>query len=78
MDNIKLPFILKSVKNKPSDNKTGSKYHYYGTGGIAGYTDEYLVDVNYIGGGESPTSTTSNSEEESKIKFYFLLRHFNC
>jgi len=28
-----------------------------------------------IGGGESPTFTTSNSEEESKIKFYFLLRH---
>jgi len=30
----------------------------------------------YIGGGESPTFTTSNSEEESKIKFYFLLRHY--
>ena len=29
-----------------------------------------------IGCGESPTFTTSNSEEESKIKFYFLLRHY--
>ena len=29
-----------------------------------------------IGGGESPTFTTSNSEEKSKIKFYFLLRHY--
>ena len=29
-----------------------------------------------IGGGESPTFITSNSEEESKIKFYFLLRHY--
>ena len=27
-----------------------------------------------VGGGESPTFITSNSEEESKIKFYFLLR----
>jgi len=27
----------------------------------------------YIGGGESPTFITSNSKEESKIKFYFLL-----
>ena len=26
-----------------------------------------------VGGGESPTFITSNSEEESKIKFYFLL-----
>ena len=25
------------------------------------------------GGGKSPTFTTSNSEKESKIKFYFLL-----
>lgn len=39
---------IKTGKNKPSDNKTGSKYPYYGTGGITGYTDEYLVDGNYI------------------------------
>ena len=30
---------------------------------------------NFIGGDESPTFDTSNSEEESKIKFYFLLPH---
>ena len=29
--------------------------------------------LSYTGGGESPTFTTSNSEEESKIKFYFLI-----
>ena len=39
---------IKTGKNKPSDNKSGSKYPYYGTGGITGYTDEYLVDGNYI------------------------------
>ena len=31
--------------------------------------------AEHIGGGESPTFITSNSEEESKIKFYFLQRH---
>jgi type I restriction enzyme S subunit len=39
---------IKTGKNKPSDNKSGSKYPYYGTGGITGYTDEYLVDGSYI------------------------------
>ena len=32
---------------------------------------------NFIGGGESPNFDTSNSEEESKIKFYFLLPYCN-
>jgi hypothetical protein len=42
------------------------------------YELEQVIDQykEYIGGGESPTFTTSNSEEESKIKFYFLLRHY--
>jgi type I restriction-modification system DNA methylase subunit len=39
---------IKTGKNKPSDNKTGTQYPYYGTGGITGYTDEYLVDGKYI------------------------------
>jgi type I restriction-modification system DNA methylase subunit len=39
---------IKTGKNKPSDNKTGNKYPYYGTGGITGYTDQFLVDGNYI------------------------------
>jgi len=39
-------------------------------------TDISTSYLFYIGGGESPTFTTSNSEEESKIKFYFLLRHY--
>jgi len=39
---------IKTGKNKPSDNKSGSKYPYYGTGGITGYTDEYLIDGKYI------------------------------
>lgn len=39
---------IKTGKNKPSDNKTGSLYPYYGTGGITGYTDEYLIDGEYI------------------------------
>jgi len=34
--------------NKPSDNKKGTLYPYYGTSEITGYTDEYLVDGNYI------------------------------
>jgi type I restriction enzyme S subunit len=40
--------VVKTGKNKPSDNKTGSLYPYYGTGGITGYTDEYLFDGSYI------------------------------
>jgi len=34
-----------------------------------------IIKEDYIGDDESRTFTTSNSEEESKIKFYFLLRH---
>lgn len=45
--NDKLEFI-KTGKNKPSDNKTGSKYPYYGTSGITGYTDEFLFDGNFL------------------------------
>ncbi len=42
------------------------------------YELEQVIDQykEYIGGGESPTFTTSNSEEESKIKFYFILSHY--
>lgn len=39
---------IKTGKNKPSDNKKGTKYPYYGTGGITGYTDEYLFDGTYL------------------------------
>jgi restriction endonuclease S subunit len=39
---------IKTGKNKPNDNKQGTLYPYYGTGGITGYTDEYLVDGEYI------------------------------
>ena len=39
---------IKTGKNKPTDNKTGTLYPYYGTGGITGYTDEYLYDGCYI------------------------------
>jgi len=40
--------FIKTGKNKPSDNKTGTLYPYYGTGSITGYTDEYLYDGDYI------------------------------
>lgn len=40
--------FIKTGKNKPSDNKTGTLYPYYGTGSITGYTDEYLFDGDYI------------------------------
>ena len=40
--------FIKTGKNKPSDNKTGKLYPYYGTGHITGYTDEYLYDGCYI------------------------------
>jgi type I restriction enzyme S subunit len=40
--------FIKTGKNKPTDNKTGSLYPYYGTGSITGYTDEYLYDGNYL------------------------------
>jgi hypothetical protein len=39
---------IKTGKNKPSDNKLGTKYPYYGTSGITGYTDEYLFDGEHI------------------------------
>lgn len=39
---------IKTGKNKPNDNKQGILYPYYDTGGITGYTDEYLVDGEYI------------------------------
>ena len=39
---------IKTGKNKPTDNKTGTLYPYYGTGGITGYTDEFIIDGNYI------------------------------
>ena len=40
--------FIKTGKNKPSDNKSGTLYPYYGTGSITGYTDEYLFDGTYI------------------------------
>ena len=40
--------FIKTGKNKPADNKTGTLYPYYGTGSITGYTDEYLYDGTYI------------------------------
>ena len=40
--------FIKTGKNKPNDNKTGTLYPYYGTGSITGYTDEYLFDGEYI------------------------------
>lgn len=39
---------IKTGKNKPPDNKTGTLYPYYGTGGITGYTNNYLYDGKYI------------------------------
>lgn len=40
--------FIKTGKNKPKDNKTGTKYPYYGTGSITGYTDDYLYDGIYL------------------------------
>jgi type I restriction-modification system DNA methylase subunit/restriction endonuclease S subunit len=40
--------FIKTGKNKPTDNKRGTLYPYYGTGSISGYTDEYLYDGYYI------------------------------
>jgi type I restriction enzyme S subunit len=40
--------FIKTGKNKPTDNKSGTLYPYYGTGSITGYTDEYLYDGYYI------------------------------
>jgi len=40
--------FIKTGKNKPTDNKRGTLYPYYGTGSITGYTDQYLYDGYYI------------------------------
>lgn len=40
--------LIKTGKNKPTDNKMGTKYPYYATNGINGYTDEYLFDGKVI------------------------------
>jgi len=48
---MKLGDIFKTIKtgkNKTNDNKTGTLYPYYGTGGITGYTDDYIIDGEYI------------------------------
>lgn len=49
---VKLSDVCESIKTgkiKPSDCvDKGKKYPYYGTGGITGYTDEYIVDGEYI------------------------------
>lgn len=50
-EKIKLGLMtnIKTGKNKPSDGVgEGKKYPYYGTGGITGYTDEFLVDGEYL------------------------------
>ncbi len=49
--NVKLGEIceIKTGKNKPSDGlEDGKKYPYFGTGGITGYTNEYLFDGEYL------------------------------
>lgn len=35
---------IKCGKNKTPDDKMGNKYPYYGTSGVTGYTDFYLID----------------------------------
>ena len=40
---------IKTGKNKTSDGlEYNKKYPYYGTGGITGYTDDYIIDGDYI------------------------------
>jgi len=39
---------IKTGKNKTPDNKSGTKYPYYGTSSITGYTDHYLFDGKNI------------------------------
>lgn len=39
---------FKAGKNKTPDNKQGTKYPYYGTSAITGYTDHFLEDGEYI------------------------------
>lgn len=40
---------IKTGKNKPIDGLAeNKKYPYYGTGGITGYTDEFIIDGDYL------------------------------
>lgn len=39
---------INTGKNKTPDNKSGTKYPYYGTAGISGYTDYYLFENENI------------------------------
>jgi len=39
---------IKTGKNKTPDEKSGTKYPYYGTAGISGYTDYYLFENENI------------------------------
>lgn len=39
---------IKTGKNKTNDDKKGTLYPYYGTGGITGYTDDFITDGEYI------------------------------
>jgi type I restriction-modification system DNA methylase subunit len=39
---------IKTGKNKTPDNKKGTKYPYYGTSEITGYTDYFLFDGEFI------------------------------
>lgn len=58
---------IKTGKNKPSDNKTGTLYPYFGTGGINGYTDEYLFDGKYM---MTPRNGTVGSITKYDGKFF--------
>ena len=40
--------FIKIGKNKPTDNKSGTKYPYYGTSGVNGFTDEFLFDGEFL------------------------------
>ena len=39
---------IKTGKNKTPDDKKGTKYPYYGTASITGYTDHYLFDGEHL------------------------------
>ena len=39
---------IKTGKNKTPDNKKGTKYPYYGTASITGYTNHYLFDGEHL------------------------------
>ena len=50
-EEVALGDVCESIKtgcNKTKDDKKGTLYPYYGTGGITGYTDEYLFDGEFI------------------------------